>query len=166
MGGKLSPKDLIHVVFEGRDGHCKGFLPMEVLLSTQKDPELLATDAAKLYELMLERMRSLVTEMAGLRAKRQLVPARTIWKLGDCIFELKNRLATLSLQLDDTYGHLSRDLIVKRKWLEKVIIFRRYVPSEELIPTSLNWGRCEKGTRRVAENLRDGVFPTSHQSGK
>jgi len=66
-------------------------------------------------------------------------------------------LAELSLEIDDVYKHLVRDLGAKRKWLEKAIIFRRYLPTQDLIPQSLNWGRCEKGTRRVAERLRDGL---------
>jgi len=36
---------------------------------------------------------------------------------------------------------------VKKKWLEKAIIFRRYVDDKNAIPKNLNWGKCEKGTK-------------------
>ena len=130
---------------------------MEVFLSADGDPETILQEAARVYGQHVSEMRSLVTQLKSYRAQRKLTPARKIWEIGDLVFALRIGLARLSLELDDLYVHLARDLGVKRKWLEKVIIFRRYLPKEELIPESLNWGRCEKGTRRVAEKLRDGL---------
>jgi len=71
---------------------------------------------------------------------------------------LKDSLEILGLQLDSMYKHLTRDLGVKKKWLEKVIILRRYIENEEIIPQSLNWGRCEKGTRKVAKKISEGTY--------
>jgi hypothetical protein len=102
-------------------------------------------------------MRIFIKEIQALRNNRKLLPAFKIWQLGNAIFELQHNLNKLFLQLDGLYDHLVRDLGVKRKWLEKVIIFRRYLPDENAIPQSLNWGRCEKGTRLVAEKLRKGL---------
>jgi len=131
---------------------------MEELISSDNDPELTLRKAAKVYEHSIARMRNIVKEIQNFRDNRKLLPARKVWQLGDSIFELQNNLNTLSLQLDGLYDHLVRDLGVKRKWLEKVIIFRRYLPDENAIPQSLNWGHCEKGTRRVAEKLRRAYF--------
>lgn len=153
----MTSNKLTLVLFEPRNGAFIGFMSIEGLISIEGDPELVLRKAAKLYEHSIVMMRSLIAEMDAFRASRKPVPARKIWQLGNVIFEMREELERLSLQLDGFYDHLVRDLGVKRKWLEKVIIFRRYVPEEELIPQSLNWGRCEKGTRKVAERLRDGL---------
>jgi hypothetical protein len=159
LGEKVTSKKLAFITVEPSNGHFEAFLSVEGLLSIEGDPELVLQDAAKLYERAITTMRSLIAEMHDCRIHRKPILARMMWKLGDTIFKLRDELKTLSLELDDTYGHLVRDLNVKRKWLEKVIIFRRYIPDEDLIPESLNWGRCEKGTRRVAERLRENLSP-------
>jgi hypothetical protein len=69
------------------------------------------------------------------------------------VFKLRDDLAELRVQLDDLYAHLTRDVGPKRKWLEKAVILRRYVNAEDIIPPSLNWGRCKDGTKRIAEQL-------------
>jgi hypothetical protein len=128
---------------------------MEELILGDDDPELKLKKAIEVYQRSIVKMRNLVKQIQNFRDNRKLLPARKVWQLGDAIFELQYDLNKLSLQLDGLYDHLVRDLGVKRKWLEKVIIFRRYLPNEDAIPQSLNWGRCEKGTRRVAEKLRE-----------
>lgn len=153
----MTSKKPAFVTIEPMDCQFTALLSIEGLLSLEGDPESLLKKAAELYERTIIEMRSLIAEMQAYRAHRKPIPARMMWKLGDTIFQLRDGLEALSLQLDDVYRHLVRDLGVKRKWLEKAIIFRRYLPSEDLIPQSLNWGRCEKGTRRVAEKLRQGL---------
>jgi len=153
----MSSDRLVFVSFEPRDGQFEAFMSVEGLLSTESDPHLMLQEAAALYQRSVWRMGSLVADIQARRAARQLVPARKVWQLGDAIFELRDELARLSLQVNDVYGHLVRDLGVKRKWLEKVVILRRYVPVLEAVPETLNWGRCEKGTRRVAEKLSKGL---------
>jgi len=130
---------------------------MEGLVSSEGDPEPVLREAARVYERSIEGMRSLMAEMRESRADRRPIPARKIWQLGNAILTLRDGLAELSLQLDGVYRHLVRDLGVKTKWLEKVVIFRRYIPAHDAIPESLNWGRCEKGTRRIAERLSRGL---------
>jgi hypothetical protein len=143
----MTSDKLAFVAFESRDGQFVALLSIEGLFSGDGDPEAVLRKAAEVYEIQTSR------------ADRKLVPARKIWDLGDAIFELKSELEKLSLQIDRLYDHLVRDLGARRKWLEKVIIFRRYLPDEALIPESLNWGRCEKGTRKAAERLRNGLPP-------
>lgn len=145
---------LAFVSFEPSNERFRAFLPMEELISGDDDPELKLKKAVQVYERSIVKMRNLVKEIQNFRDNRKLLPARKVWQLGDAIFELQHDLNKLSLQLDGLYDHLVRDLSVKRKWLEKVIIFRRYLPDENAIPQSLNWGRCEKGTRQAAEKLR------------
>ena len=101
----------------------------------------------------------MLTEIKNIRANKKPLPARFIWRLGNTIFQLVDDLQKDGFQLDGVYEHLSRDLVVKRKWLEKVIILRRYISKEDLIPETLNWGKCEKGTRKIAENIAKGILP-------
>lgn len=145
---------LAFVSFEPSNKEFRAFLPIEELLSNSNDPEFTLKKAAEVYQRSIAKMRNLIEEIRNFRDNGELLPAREVWQLGDAIFELQYNLNTLSLQLDGLYDHLVRDLGAKRKWLEKVIIFRRYLPEENAIPKSLNWGRCEKGTRQAAEKLR------------
>jgi len=149
---------LSFVCFEPRDGQFRAFLTMEDIITGREDPEVLLNQVAELYEQAIKGMRSLVAEIQDMRTHRKLIPARKVWKVGDAIFQLGKDLEKFSLQVDGLYDHLVRDLGVKRKWLEKVVIFRRYLPEQEAIPDSLNWGRCEKGTRRIAEQIRGGML--------
>jgi uncharacterized protein YjiS (DUF1127 family) len=154
LGEEVTREKLAFVSFEPNSGQFRAFLPMEELISSDNDLEPALRKAAEVYEHSLIKMRNLVREIQTFRDNHKLLPARKVWQLGDAVFELQDNLNRLSLQLDGLYDHLVRDIGVKRKWLEKVIIFRRYLPDENAIPQSLNWGRCEKGTRRVAEKLR------------
>lgn len=135
----------------------KAFLSVEGFMSGDNDHELQLKKAINIYSNSLMNMNIILDEINVFRKSRKLLPARKVWQLGDAIFKLQYNLSKLFFQLDGVYDHLVRDLGVKRKWLEKVIIFRRYLPDEHSIPQSLNWGRCEKGTRRVAEKLRKGL---------
>jgi len=148
---------LSFVSFEPIDKSFRAFLSMEEFILSDKDPELTSRKAVKVYENSIIEMRTFIKEIQNFRNDRKPLPAHKIWLLGNTIFELQGNLNKLSLQLDGLYNHLVRDLGVKRKWLEKVIIFRRYLPDENTVPEALNWGRCEKGTRRVAEKLRKGL---------
>lgn len=150
----MTREKLAFVSFEPSNEQFRAFLPMEELLLGDDDLEFKLKEALKVYQRSIVKMRNLVKEIQTFRDNRKLLPARKVWELGDAIFELQHELNKLSLQLDSLYDHLVRDLGVKRKWLEKVIIFRRYLPNENVIPQSLNWGRCEKGTRQAAEKLR------------
>jgi len=155
----VKPVKLAFVALEPKDGQFRASFTMEGLLAVEDDPEMLLDNTVHIYEEAIQRMLALLAEMCTSRLLHKPIPARKMWQLGDAMFKLKEALALQSVQLDGIYAHLSRDLNVKRKWLEKAVIFRRHVPSEELIPESLNWGRCEKGTRRVAERLRVGLLP-------
>jgi hypothetical protein len=130
---------------------------MESAIVSEINPETVLRKATNTYEQSITRMRSLMTEIQAAKTKRGFISARKMWQLGDYIFKLKDDLEKLSLELDGVYAHLTRDLGVKRMWLEKVIIFRRYLPDKSFIPESLNWGRCRNEPRQVAENLRKGL---------
>lgn len=135
------------------------FLSIDGIISMESDPSSVLQNAADSYSRSIRTMRLLLAEIQAFRKNHTPTPARKIWQLGDTMFGLRDNLEHISLQIDGFYDHLVRDLGVKRKWLEKVVILRRYLVKEELIPSSLNWGRCEKGTRKVAERLLKGDFP-------
>ena len=149
---------LAFISFEPNAERFRAFLSIEGFILSNKDPELTIRKAVKIYENSIIKMRTFIKDIHSIRDNHQLLPARKVWQLGNAIFGLQGKLNKLSLQLDGFYDHLVRDLGVKRKWLEKVITFRRYLPDEKAIPQLLNWGRCcEKGTRRAAEKLSRGL---------
>ena len=152
----MTSNKLTFVSFEPRNGSFVALLPLEGLITVGGDPAVLLQNVAKVYARYVTDMRLLIAEIQAFRTTHTPTPARKVWELGNAIFALREELEQLSLEMDSFYDHLVRDLGVKRKWLEKVIIFRRHLPDEELIPKPLNWGRCEKGTRNVAKRLRDG----------
>lgn len=149
--------NLAFVSFEPANGQFIGFLSMEAAIGSERDPEAVLREATRIYEQSIARMRSVLVEIQTARANRNPIPAHKVWQIGHIVFELRDELERMGLQLDGVYKHLTRDLGVKLKWLEKVVTLRRYIPDKSLIPESLNWGRCEKGTRRVAERLSKGL---------
>lgn len=155
----MTKREPTFVSFE-RDGDSyRASIAIDGFLSSDDDLGSLLAQASSLYGGHVSRMRVLVDLIESDRDRRRLVAARRVWQLGDLVFGLVEQLRQVSLQIDGMYDHLERDLRVKRKWLEKVVIFRRYIPQETMIPEHLNWGKCEKGTRRVAEMIRKGTLP-------
>jgi len=146
-------EELSFISFEPSAERFKAYLALESLASSTANPEVLLEEASLLYGKSITRLRHLLSQVERIRNSGRVIPARKIWDIGNEIFKLTKDMAKLSVQIDDLYAHLLRDLQVNRKWLEKVITFRRYLPQKKYIPPSLNWGKCEKGTRRVAELL-------------
>lgn len=134
-----------------------GRLPVDEMSEVDGDIADLLSKAEEVYGSYIARMRDLVNKINELRKHRKF-SARMAWVLGDLIFELRDQLGALSLQLDGIYEHLTRDLGANKKWLEKVVILRRYLPVEEMIPPGLNWGYFEHSTRRKAEQLREDYY--------
>jgi len=153
----MKDRKLGFVSFEPLNDKFRGYLSMEVALGSDEEPEILLQKSIKIYEKTLKKMASIISDINNSRANRTPVSARKIWQLGNVIFKLLDELEKIGLEIDGIYDHLPRDLEVKRKWLEKVIILRRYLPDIKLIPESLSWGRCEKSTRRKAERLKSGL---------
>ncbi|KUK66640.1 MAG: hypothetical protein XD85_0083 [Parcubacteria bacterium 34_609] len=149
----MNNKQLSFVSFEHTKDGFRLFLPLDDFVFDEQDYEVQFKKAVIIYEKSIKKMKMILNEIDDIRQKHKTLPAQKVWDLGNKIFELQNNLSDISLQIDGLYHHLVRDLNVKRKWLEKVIIFRRYIPDRKAIPKSMNWGKCEKGTRRVAEEL-------------
>lgn len=154
MGKQVRPmRRLYFVSFEPVDGKFLARMPVESLLAKETDAERLAQDIALVYSQSISTMRSVVKEICALRAVRLPVPAQSAWVLGDAIFALRRQLMDHSFEIDGIYAHLVRDLGMKRKWLEKVVILRRYVPRVDHIPEGLTWGKFEHGTKKLALSL-------------
>jgi hypothetical protein len=144
---------LAFVSFQPKGKGFRAFLSLEDFGLDMSDPERKLEKASCLYCEHVLRMRKIVYEIRRFRQGTTPIPARRVWQLGDEIHRLIPKLARLSLQIDGLYDHLVRDLDVKRKWLEKIVILRRYIPSRRMIPASSSWGQFEKGTRKAAERL-------------
>ena len=118
---------LSFVSFEPIDSDFQAQLSLESALQYDGDAPVLANRAADIYATHIAKMRHVCAHLSALRRERQRIPALLMWELGDVIFALRDELTSVGLEVDDVYAHLTRDLEVRRKWLEKVIIFRRYV---------------------------------------
>lgn len=156
MGKQMKPVNLSFVSFEPRGDTFLAFLPMEGVLSASESSTSRLKEASEVYENALVSMRAILEEMKRVKLNREPLLAVHAWNLGDLAFGLVDNLKRMGMQLNGFYEHLTRDLNVKRKWLEKVIIFRRHLPARRLIPPSLTWGRCDHGTRKIAEMLAAG----------
>jgi hypothetical protein len=144
------------ISFEPWGRGFRAYLTLEGLVAGDEDPEQLVSKATRAYESHLDAMRLALADIEAARSSPAPIPARLVWALGESIFLLKESLSSLGVELDGLYEHLERDLGVKRKWLEKVVILRRHIPCQGLIPWSVTWGQCEKGTRRVARRIASG----------
>jgi len=138
--------------------HYRAFFSFNEFVSNKIDIKTVPYCASNTYKHYIDSMRVKIKEIEAIRKNKLLIPARVIWELGDLIFQLIYELKQMSLEIDGLYDHLIRDLNLSRKRLEKIIIFRRYISNKETIPESLNWGRCEKGTRRIAEKIQKGIY--------
>ncbi|MBN2378547.1 hypothetical protein JXM67_01930 [candidate division WOR-3 bacterium] len=138
-------------------GQFKGFLSIDFALREDVEPKHLLQKATEVYEKNIKKMRKDINEMKLARETHTHISARKAWEVGDKIFKLKDDLAALGVQIDGVYRHLIRDLNVRRKWLEKIIIFRRYIFTESAIPKGLNWGKCSKVPKRSAERIVKGL---------
>ena len=151
---------LIPLSFQLVDDKYVAYLPVDEFIKSKDDPETKLKTASIIYRESINDMRSIIADMAYLRTNHTMIPARKIWQLGNVIFELTEKLEILSFQIDNLYYHLERDLKVKRKWLEKVIILRRYIPIADYIPEKYNWAKLEKGTKGKAQTLLKGSILT------
>ena len=153
----MTKQKLIFISFEREGDVFRTVLFLKDYLLSVQNPEELKSRAVKVYSKALIRMDKIIKEIDDCRSFHPPIPARLTWKLGNAVFQLKESLEDLSLQIDDLYKHLVRDLGVKRKWIEKVIILRRYLPDQKMIPRMVTWGKLEKGTRRKAKQLSQGL---------
>jgi hypothetical protein len=144
---------LIMVSFKPRASGFSASVPIGEFMLARGSPAVRLARAVRVYEQSLRALSSFAASIIALRSRREVTPARMVWRFGDGVFRLVSKLAEAGVEIDGLYDHLVRDVGLKRKWLEKAVILRRYVPNEAMIPASLNWGRCEKGTRRVAEGI-------------
>jgi len=147
---------LTFISFETSQQGVKASLSVQGIMNIEGDVEPVMYQAVQFYEKALGEIRALLHQRKQLQKSRKRIPARLIWRIGDVIFKLNDNLSEIGLQIDNTYYHLTRDLAVKRKWIEKVVVLRRYVQDVELIPESANWGTFEKGTRKKAQLLLQG----------
>jgi len=157
MGETITLSEDLFVSFEPLETGFQGFTSLEDAIKREVDIASLIGKAAKTYGRIIKKMRATMDQIEAARLQRRLVPARKVWRLGQQIYELRDAMKYQGIEIDGLYTHLVRDLGVKRKWLQKVVILRRYVSDWRSIPTDMNWGRLEKGTRRKAQKLSMGL---------
>ena len=149
-------KDLIAVSFQPNDQEFIAHVSLESMILIEGNPEALLRRVSSKYSRAIQSMRKQLDEMNYIKKSRRVLPARKIWKFGDSIFSLKSDMEHMSFHINGLYDHLIRELGVKRMWLEKVIIFRRYIPNQKSIPRSLAWGKCSSSPRKTARAILNG----------
>ena len=120
----MTKDELIFVSFIKNNDEFSASINIDGFLSSNTNLESSLKEAAIIYGDLISNMLLSIKVIYSFRKNRYPLPARKIWELGDNIFEFVNKLSILSYQIDGIYDHLGRDLEVKRKWLEKVVIFR------------------------------------------
>lgn len=138
------------ITFEPKDSSYISFFSVDQIINSDIKPEKLSLQAQAIYKTHIEKMKAVIVEMETLRLKRFPRQAKSMWSLGDIVVDLVNKLSSINLEIDDLYAHLTRDLKVNRKWLEKVVIIRRYIENVAVIPKDFPWSKCEKGTKKAA----------------
>ena len=146
------------VAFTQANGRHNCSIEIEAAFLAKRDLERLLMRASRVYAKHINSLISAIEAITEIRLRRKVIPLKRVWKIGDIIFNLVKELGDLDLELDDLYYHLVRDLNVKRKWLEKVIILRRYIDNDNVMPDSLSWGQFEKGTKRKAQQIKKGLL--------
>ena len=149
-------KDLVPVAFEPDNGEFLAHVPLESSVLMDGDSELSLRKAGSQYSGSIQLMRSQLERMEEIRRSRKAIPARKMWEFGDSIFSLVKTMERMSFHVNGLYDHLTRDLEVKGMWLQKVVIFRRYIPNQESIPASVPWGRCSASPRKTAKAILEG----------
>ena len=152
-------KDLILVSFEPDDRGFLAHIPLDSLVLMDGDSEVLLQKASSRYSKTVQMMRKRLEEMEDMRRNREIIPARKVWEFGESIFSLKKEMERMSFCVNGLYDHLTRELGVKKMWLEKVVIFRRHIPEKKSIPPSLPWGRCSSSPRKAAKAILNAGKP-------
>jgi len=152
------------ISFEPSNDGFVCFLSFDGFVHSKVDPHKLSAKASRIYTYSIGRLKKQIEGLNEMRSSNRNIPARSIWEIGDTILKMIEELAKISLQLDDLYGHLMRDVPAKRMWLEKIIIFRRYIPKKALIPLGLNWGKCRGAPKTSALAIVAGETPRRHNN--
>ena len=154
MGQILTSTRVFFVSFGPREEGFRAYIPLEAAFASSGELEVSMSQASTVYKRAIETILLRVEQIKLDRKSRKTISARRIWTIGNIIFKLLENLKRKGFEIDGVYDHFVRDIKVKKKWLEKVIILRRYVPDKMMIPNSLSWGQLEKGTGKKAKKLR------------
>jgi len=141
---------MIGIIFKPKKDFFQASISIHDMNNLLGNTNDLLEKSSSIYISVLEKMKRIIEKNNNRRKAGKFVPAKLMWKLGDEIFSLVNKLAEDNLELEDLYGHLKRDLKISRSSIEKVIIFRRYIPICSNIPPNLNWGSVRESPKKNA----------------
>ena len=130
--------------------------PLESLSLIGKHPEKVGEKMSSKYESAVRIMGKELKKMEDMKKKREIISARMMWRFGGKIFSLVDDMEKSSFYVNGLYDHLTRDLGVKKMWLEKVVMFRRHIPNQKFIPPSISWSKCYHSPRIAAKRILDG----------
>jgi hypothetical protein len=153
--GKIMKKtdDPIFVSFRMVDNDYVAAVPIDSIKTGQISKESELKAVTKIYQKQIIALKKIIEDIESDKSKKISITAAKMWKLGDIILELIEMIGEKNFEIDNLYEHLSRDLDRKKDWLSKAIIFRKYLPSEQLIPSGLKWRHCKDKPKISAEIL-------------
>jgi len=153
------------VSFEKKRGGFVGYLSMESLSNDEMDHNQVILDAAKTYSNFVRYAKRKIKDLEREKKQKSYIRARSVWKLGNRIFQLVNDLKTMDLEIDDLYAHLTRHLNKNRTWLSRVIAFRTYMDNQKDIPKEAKWSRFVESPRKSVEQMKKMAGPRDKRSG-
>lgn len=144
-------KDYVFVSFKKVDKQYIAFASLEALANPNIEKQLV--EISSIYTSSIASMIKSIKTLQTEKKKEHTMEAATVWDLGNIIFSLIDDLHNFGFEIDNVYDHITQELEIKRKWLEKVIILRRYLPYKLPILSNYTWSYFEKGTKKKAEAI-------------
>jgi len=142
------------ISFEKKRGGFVGYLSMESLSNAEIDHNRVIMDAVKVYSVFIRYAKRKINGLQREKKQKGFILARSMWKLGDKIFQLVDDLKAMGLEIDDLYAHLTRDLNKNKTWLSRVIAFRSHVQYQRDVQKDARWSRFVESPRKQIELMR------------
>ena len=156
----------LFVSFRMIDDECIAAVPLDYI---QEGIITKGTDLkgiAKIYKKKIFSLKKMLEQIEINKLQKVAVSSLFMWDFGDKILSLVDAINSKNFEIDNLYEHLIRDLDRKRGWLEKVIIFRRSIPTRQLIPDDLKWSVCRDAPKKSAKLILKGGIPTGVKKNK
>lgn len=146
------------ISFEPSGLKFDGFLSITAI-NDKVNTEKLASNASRIYQKGIQLLKLILNKINIDKIENKSAHAKYMWQFGDTVYKIKNHLGVLGLEVDDMYAHITRDVVVKKRWLQKVIIFRRYISDGSIIPKNSRWTYFEENTKKKAISLSENHIP-------
>ena len=149
---KSSSSKKIGITFFPGNKNYLASISYDVLDEVGENIDEILNKAANIYKTHLEKMHYLLQKRALVRNKNKFIPARYMWKIGNEIFVMIEKLSEYGLFIENLYGILSRDLNISRTVIKRLVSLRRYFPNIDDLPEDLSWGKIKNAPKRFSSS--------------